>query len=187
MLLPTSELEVLRRSADAHPAAAPARAHLDEIHDVLGNVLPQLERVIHATADGDPRLAAAARHLVDAGGKRVRPLATFLCAAALGGDPSRATPLAAAAELVHSATLLHDDVIDEGEERRGRPAARVLYGNLVSVLAGDLLLVRALGLVESAGIPGALDDLLATLEALVHGEVRQLEARGREDLGAAGW
>src|SRR5689334_10554490 len=104
----------------------------------LGQALPALENAVLAATAGEGPLPAAARHLVAAGGKRVRPMATFLCAAACGGEPERAVPLAAAAELVHSATLLHDDVIDEGEQRRGRPAARVVYGNLVSVLAGDL-------------------------------------------------
>ena len=89
--------------------------------------------------------------------------------------------MAAAAELIHSATLLHDDVIDEGEERRNRPAARVLWGNLVSVLSGDLLLTRALQLVDGAG--GARRPCTTcsrTLERLIGGEVAQLHARERD-------
>lgn len=186
-MLSAAQLDVLRHAADRDPAAAPARAHLSAIGEVLGDALPALERSVRETLRGCDPLPAAAAHLVAAGGKRVRPMATFLCAAACGAEPGRAVPLAAAAELVHSATLLHDDVIDEGEIRRGRPATRVVWGNLVSVLAGDLLLVRALALVESACLPGAMDDLLGTLEALIDGEVRQLHARGREDLGADGW
>jgi len=118
-----------------------------------------------------------------AGGKRVRPLTALLMCCACGGDPRRAVPLAAATELIHSATLLHDDVMDEGEERRGRPASRVLWGNLVSVLSGDLLLTSALQLVQSADIDGAMSDTLAAMQSLIAGEVAQLKARGREDLG----
>jgi octaprenyl-diphosphate synthase len=95
--------------------------------------------------------------------------------------------LAAAVELIHSATLLHDDVIDEGEQRRGRPASRMLWGNLVSVLSGDLLLTAALELVQSSGIEGAMSDTLATMQRLIGGEVAQLKARGREDLGIEGY
>jgi octaprenyl-diphosphate synthase len=136
---------------------------------------------------GPSPLDAAAKQLVLAGGKRVRPLAALLVTRACGGDAARAIPLAAAVELIHSATLLHDDVIDEGEERRGRPASRVLWGNLVSVLSGDLLLTSALELVEGAAVPGALADTLATMQRLIAGEVAQLKARGREDLGIEGY
>jgi octaprenyl-diphosphate synthase len=122
-----------------------------------------------------------------AGGKRVRPLSTLLVTKACGGDVSRAIPLAAAVELIHSATLLHDDVLDEGEERRGRPASRVLWGNLVSVLSGDLLLTSALELVAASGVEGAMQDTLMTMQRLIAGEVAQLKARGRDDLGVEGY
>jgi octaprenyl-diphosphate synthase len=89
--------------------------------------------------------------------------------------------------LIHSATLLHDDVIDEGEERRGRPASRMLWGNLVSVLSGDLLLTSALQLVQQSEVPGAMADTLETMQRLIGGEVAQLKARGREDLGIEGY
>src|SRR5690606_29292148 len=87
--------------------------------------------------------------------------------------------LAVVVELVHSATLLHDDVIDEGNERRGAPAARRLWGNGISVLAGDLLLVQALEKTASVA-PELSSDLLATLRRLVDGEIVQL--RGRLEL-----
>ena len=94
----------------------------------------------------------AAAHLVSAGGKRIRPVAVILSAVAangLAGDRApRARAVALAAELIHSATLLHDDVIDDSRERRGRPTSRVVWGNAVSVLSGDLLLVHALEVVR---------------------------------------
>jgi octaprenyl-diphosphate synthase len=84
-----------------------------------------------------------------------------------------------AAELTHSATLLHDDVIDDGPMRRGQPASRVIWGNSVSVLAGDWLLTRALEIVASAPAARlALAPLLATMRRLVEGEVLQLTFRG---------
>lgn len=186
-MIPVAEREVLQHAAERDPGGAPAKRHLQAVAQLLDQSLPALERqVLEATQGPDP-LDAASAHLVAAGGKRVRPMTALLMASASGGDPARAIPLAAAAELIHSATLLHDDVIDDGEERRNRPATRVLWGNLVSVLSGDLLLTRALQLVDGAGIPGAMGDLLSTLERLIAGEVAQLKARDRLDLGVEGY
>ena len=89
---------------------------------------------------------------------------------------SRDVGAEAAAELVHMATLLHDDVIDDGDQRRGRPTSRRVWGNAVSVLAGDLLLVEALRLASTAA-PATWQELVATLGKLVDGEVVQLRGR----------
>ncbi|MCL5965169.1 MAG: polyprenyl synthetase family protein, partial [Deinococcus sp.] len=88
--------------------------------------------------------------LVEAGGKRARPRLVFLAAGALGGVPF-ATELALSTELLHSATLLHDDLVDDAETRRGQLAAFRKYGNAVSVLAGDYLLSRLLWLLGQMG------------------------------------
>lgn len=187
-MMPGLLLDALERAAISDPSTgARTSAQLSDVTALLGDALPALELAIRRATTGPEPLADAARNLVDAGGKRVRPMTTLLTAVACGGEASRALPFAAAAELVHSATLLHDDVIDEGEERRGRPASRVLFGNLVSVLSGDLLLTRAIELVDAAGVPDVMRDLLRTLEALVAGEVAQLHARDREDLGIDGY
>ncbi len=119
----------------------------------------------------------SAVHLLDAGGKRVRPLTVLLAAACFGPPPPAAQDLAVVAELVHLATLLHDDVIDDGKERRGRPTPRLLWGNAVSVLAGDLLLTHALERTSAAAPGPVLADLFATLRRLVDGEVVQLRGR----------
>jgi octaprenyl-diphosphate synthase len=96
-----------------------------------------------------------------------------------GGPLAAAVPFACAAELTHSATLLHDDVIDDGPLRRGQPASRVLWGNAVSVLSGDWLLTRALEIVAAEPArSAALPALLATMRRLVEGEVLQLSLRG---------
>jgi octaprenyl-diphosphate synthase len=187
-MIPATERQSLREAASREPSSAAAAEHLDAVQQLLADTLPALERqVLTAAAGGPEPLEAAAVHLMAGGGKRVRPLCCLLVACALGAELGPAIKLAAAAELVHSATLLHDDVIDEGEERRNRPASRVLWGNLVSVLSGDLLLTRALSLVEEAQVPGAMAALLATLERLIAGEVHQLNARGVVELGEAGY
>lgn len=186
-MIPVTQSQALKEAASREPSAAAAAQHLAAITQLLDDVLPALERTVSAATTGPAPLDVASRHLVDAGGKRVRPMAALLMTAACGGQPGRTVPIAAATELIHSATLLHDDVIDEGEERRNRPASRVLWGNLVSVLSGDLLLTRALALVDEAGVPGAMTDMLQTLERLICGEVAQLKARNREDLGVDGY
>src|SRR4051812_46207587 len=124
--------------------------------------------------------------LLRAGGKRVRPLLTLLAARAAA--PHRRArgriALALVAELVHSATLLHDDVIDDGLTRRGQPAPRVAYGNAVSVLSGDWLLAASLDLTLRSRVPLAMPALVRTLRTLVEGEGRQLALRGRTDFSA---
>jgi octaprenyl-diphosphate synthase len=187
-MIPAAPLKDLQQVARSHPAAHQAGEYMKEISVLLADSLPLVEaEVARASQVGSAPLAEAAAHLVMAGGKRVRPLTAMLVDHVCGGDGRRIVPLAAAIELIHSATLLHDDVMDEGEERRGRPASRVLWGNLVSVLAGDVVLTSALSLVQSAGVDGAMDDTLATMQALIAGEVAQLKARGREDLGIEGY
>lgn len=186
-VIPAFEREALLSTARTHGSAAHPGALMDEIQALLGTELPRLEALLAETCGGPAPLDEAAGHLVLAGGKRVRPLSMLLTTAACGGKPSDATSLSASVELIHAATLLHDDVMDEGEERRGRPASRVLWGNLVSVLSGDLLLTRALELVQAAGVPHVMEDTLTAMRALIAGEVAQLKARGRDDLGIEGY
>lgn len=161
---------------------------LSDIESLIGT---DLERIRHQLSDiqnAPVKLKEASLNLVEGGGKLVRPSLTLLVARLFEShDQNIAIPCAIASELVHSATLLHDDVIDEGETRRGRPASRVLWGNLVSVLSGDLLLVRALDHVHRLQRPDITQDLIQTLEALINGEVYQLEARKRLDLTEQGY
>jgi octaprenyl-diphosphate synthase len=156
-----------------------AKAALADVPALPENLFALEEQLTRATDDAEEKLKGAARHLVSAGGKRIRPMVTLLACGACGGEMRSAVPFAVAAELTHSATLLHDDVIDDGPVRRGQDASRVIWGNAVSVLSGDWLLTRALEIVS--GEPAhraALAPLLATMRRLVEGEVLQLSLRG---------
>jgi len=156
-----------------------AQAALQEVPRLASELSSLEQELTRATEDAEETLRAAARHLVDAGGKRIRPTITLLACGACGGPLRAAVPFACAAELTHSATLLHDDVIDDGPIRRGQPASRVLWGNAVSVLSGDWLLTRALEMVAAEPArSAALPALLATMRRLVEGEVLQLSLRG---------
>src|SRR5947207_15204891 len=177
-----SDLVEAAARPEAHPSAAqllPVTAAAEGLH--------RLERLLVSAARAGPRaLAPAAEALLRAGGKRVRPLLTLLAArAAAPGRRARGrVALALTAELVHSATLLHDDVIDDGLTRRGQPAPRVAYGNAVSVLSGDWLLAASLDLALRSKVPLAMPALVRTLRTLVEGEARQLALRGRTDFSA---
>ncbi|HEU4382192.1 MAG TPA: polyprenyl synthetase family protein, partial [Anaeromyxobacteraceae bacterium] len=103
--------------------AQAALGQVPGLFEDLGSLERELSR---ATQDAEATLRAAARHLVGSGGKRIRPMVALLSCGACGGEMAAAVPLAAAAELTHSATLLHDDVIDDGPVRRGQPASRVI-------------------------------------------------------------
>jgi octaprenyl-diphosphate synthase len=121
----------------------------------------------------------SAHHLLDLGGKHLRPVCVVLAAKLGSGFGPVARNLAMAVELLHNATLLHDDVIDVGERRRGQPAARMVYGNAATVLAGDWLLVEALKRIRQSGHHELLALALDTLDDMIAAEAIQLENRGR--------
>jgi octaprenyl-diphosphate synthase len=154
-----------------------AATRLADVRSLIAREMEEIEAIIgERIAMGLAPATDSAKHLFDAGGKRVRPMALLLAHACWSSIDDKARGLASAAELVHMATLLHDDVIDDGDQRRGRPTSRRVWGNAVSVLAGDLLLVEALRLGSSAA-PATWQELVATLGRLVDGEVVQLRGR----------
>jgi octaprenyl-diphosphate synthase len=179
----------LQVAAANGPAPARTAERLSALKLLGGEVVAHVESLLPRAADAGPGLAGrAAAHLLSAGGKRVRPLLLVLSARAAGAATCPAEEkLAEAAELVHAATLLHDDVLDDGRVRRGLPAARVLWGNAASVLGGDFLLVRALELAARSGVAGALDELLGVVNHMIEGEALQLAHRGRADLDRDGY
>ncbi len=178
----TTVAALLRETATAERAGERAQARVREVQALLGDDLAVVDaELARQTRAGCAPGTDAATHLLEAGGKRVRPLTVLLAAACFGPVPAPARDLAVAAELVHLATLLHDDVIDDGQDRRGRPTSRRIWGNAVSVLAGDLLLTHALERTAAVAPRGVLLDLFATLRRLVDGEIVQLRGRARLD------
>ena len=121
-------------------------------------------------------------HIVAAGGKRLRPMVTLAAAHAAGGANAATHNLAAAVEFIHTATLLHDDVIDESDLRRGKPAAKAIWGNSASILVGDFLFAQAFTLMVRTGSLEILGILSRASTVIAEGEVHQLAALGRYDL-----
>jgi octaprenyl-diphosphate synthase len=150
-----------------------------ELHDV--------ERALQAVPRGDRIVQRAAHHLLDLRGKHLRPMCVALASKVGTGFDARARELAVAVELVHTATLLHDDVVDVADTRRGRAAARVVYGNAASIFAGDWLRVDALRRIGAAA-PALVDPMLGVIEEMIIAESIQLERRGRVDgMDRASW
>lgn len=125
-----------------------------------------------------PRIPEVTAHLVEAGGKRLRPLLTLAAARLCGYEGEHHLRLAATVEFIHTATLLHDDVVDESTRRRGRPTANLLWDNKSSVLVGDYLFARAFQLMVETGSMRVLDILSNAAAVIAEGEVLQLTAAG---------
>lgn len=149
-----------------------------ELRRWVGSDLDDVERELREAERADTPTQLAARHLICLGGKRLRPLCVALAARVGTGFHRAARDLAVAAELVHSATLLHDDVVDLGDRRRGAPTSRVLYGNVASIYAGDWLLVEAMQRIRRADDLTLLDRALHVLHEMLEAETLQLMARG---------
>jgi len=123
-----------------------------------------------------PRIHEVTAHLVEAGGKRLRPMLTLAAAKMCGYDGTHHLQLAATVEFIHTATLLHDDVVDESAQRRGRPTANLLWDNKSSVLVGDYLFSRSFQLMVETGSLRVLDILANASATMAEGEVLQMTA-----------
>jgi len=167
------------------PSAASRPAASRPVQGALGLVSEEMRAVEEALAArmDSPigRIPDVGAHLLDAGGKRLRPLLTVLAARASNAPIELAVAVGVAAELIHTATLYHDDVVDDGRVRRGRPAARMVYGNGIVVLVGDFCLARALETVAKTGSLPAVQSLAATVTEMAEGEVAQLERAGNPE------
>ena len=173
-----ARLGIVCRERGPHDVATRLRDLSDWIADDMIGFEVELARLVR----GGSVVQRSAHHLLDLGGKHLRPVCVALAAKLGSGFGSAACDLAVAVELMHNATLLHDDVIDLGERRRGESAARLVYGNAASVLAGDWLLVEALKRIRHSGHQGLLGRALETLDEMIAAEAIQLENRGRINL-----
>ena len=140
--------------------------------------------ILERLASDVPLISELAGHLIAAGGKRIRPMMTLAGARIAGGTP-HAIGLATAVEFIHSATLLHDDVIDQSHLRRGRDTANALWGNEASVLVGDFLFARAFELMVEAGDIAVLGQLANASARITEGEIKQMTIAGQPDTARA--
>ncbi|MEM9734555.1 MAG: polyprenyl synthetase family protein [Pseudomonadota bacterium] len=132
--------------------------------------------ILSKTGSDVQMIPEVAKHLIDSGGKRLRPMLTLAAAQVCGYGGEHHITLAASVEFMHTATLLHDDVVDESDMRRGKQAARMVWGNQASVLVGDFLLGQAFRMMVDAGSMEALDVLSTASTVIAEGEVMQLAA-----------
>lgn len=156
-------------------AAAALKAALRDELDATNDV------ILEHLGSRVPLIPEVARHLIGAGGKRLRPLITLAAAEIAGVAGDNARYLAAAVELIHAATLLHDDVVDDSALRRGFKTANVVFGNKESVLVGDFLFARSFELMVKTGQLPVLDLLSRASCTISEGEVLQLETQGNID------
>ena len=131
--------------------------------------------ILSKTGSEVEMIPEVAKHLIDSGGKRLRPMITLAAAQMCGYEGDGHITLAASVEFMHTATLLHDDVVDESDMRRGKLAARMLWGNEASVLVGDFLLGQAFRMMVEVGSLEALDVLSHAATVIAEGEVMQLQ------------
>jgi octaprenyl-diphosphate synthase len=163
----------------ARPATAPdpavSRARLDRLQTLVRDELQRVNRVIvaemHSPVELIPQLA---QHLVAAGGKRIRPILTLVSARLCGYRGERHVNLAACVEFIHTATLMHDDVVDASDLRRGRATANAVWGNKAPVLVGDFLFSRAFQIMVADGSLEVLRILSEASAVISEGEVMQL-------------
>lgn len=152
------------------------------MQQIRGPVVPEFERVnqliIEQLHSDVPMVENVGHYIVDAGGKRLRPLLVLLSAAALGHCDDAHIKFAATIEFIHTATLLHDDVVDISSLRRGRPTANAEFGNAPSVLVGDFLYTRAFQLMVQLGDMDVLQHMANTTNVIAEGEVLQLVRAG---------
>ncbi len=159
------------------PAVTPTEAPLEGIVALVRSDMDRVNALILSRTGSDvAMIPEVAQHLISSGGKRLRPMLTLATGALSGYEGEGTVKLAASVEFMHTATLLHDDVVDDSEMRRGKLAARMLWGNEASVLVGDFLLGQAFRMMIEVGNMRALDILSTAAVVIAEGEVAQLAA-----------
>jgi octaprenyl-diphosphate synthase len=150
---------------------------------LLADEMTEVDRVLRSSLDSDVVLVRqVADYIIASGGKRLRPALLLLAARACGYQGRDHCTLAAVVEMIHTATLLHDDVVDESELRRGNATANAMFGNSASVLVGDFLYSRAFQLMVGLGSVRVLEILSHATNVIAEGEVMQLTNAGNPDL-----
>ncbi len=155
-----------------------ANKPIDRLATMLSAEMDAVNVMIRArmASENAPRIPQVTAHLVEAGGKRLRPMLTLAAAKLCGYSGPYHIHLAATVEFIHTATLLHDDVVDQSQQRRGRPTANLLWDNTSSVLVGDYLFARSFQLMVETGSLRVLDILANAAATIAEGEVLQLTA-----------
>jgi octaprenyl-diphosphate synthase len=148
----------------------------NDLHRILNNEMQSVDLLINERmfSEHAPLIHELTNHLINAGGKRLRPLLTLASAKMCGYSGQHHIHLAAIVELIHTATLLHDDVIDESLQRRGKPTANMLWDNKSSVLVGDYLFARAFQLMVEVESIGVLNSLSSASAKISESEVLQM-------------
>ncbi|MBK5961062.1 polyprenyl synthetase [Rhodoplanes elegans] len=159
------------------PFESPAGASVDRLVSHVSSDMTRVNAaILSCTGSEVTMIPEVANHLITSGGKRLRPMLTLAMAQLSGYEGDGHVKLAASVEFMHTATLLHDDVVDESDMRRGKLAARMLWGNEASVLVGDFLLGQAFKLMVEVGSLRSLEILSNAAAVIAEGEVRQLAA-----------
>jgi octaprenyl-diphosphate synthase len=162
-------------SAIERPPVQPSRARQSPGLDFVADDMVEVDDIIRQRLRSDVALInQISGYIIGAGGKRIRPRLVLLFSRALGFNGPARYELAAIVEFIHTATLLHDDVVDESSMRRGRETANAMFGNAASVLVGDFLYSRAFQMMVSVGSLRVLDVLADATNVIAEGEVLQL-------------
>lgn len=152
-----------------------ARVKTLDIFSAIADDLRQVETAIEeALATEDAMLGEISTHLLRAGGKRIRPALVLLTSKFPGSDLQRAIPVAVAAELIHTATLVHDDVVDKASVRRGLPTVNAKWSNQISVLTGDYLFAKAFSLLGATGSTRIVQIMANVVFEMSRGELAQI-------------
>lgn len=156
---------------------------MEQFNQLIKDELQILDTIIRKDlASQVPLVNQVAEYIIAAGGKRIRPLLTIIIGKMLGNDSELLYKMAAMIEYIHTATLLHDDVVDESGLRRGRPTSNAVFGNAASVLVGDFIYTRAFQMMVSGNSLRILKIMADSTNIISEGEVLQLLNIGRSDL-----
>lgn len=160
--------------------ASSANAGVEQLVELTADDMGRVNAlIIERTCSDVEMIPELSQHLINSGGKRIRPMLTVATGRMCGHQAAKHVTLAASVEFMHTATLLHDDVVDESDLRRGKIAARMLWGNEASVLVGDFLLGQAFKMMVEAGSLDALRILSDAAAVIAEGEVMQLATARR--------